>query len=473
MPPSAPLGDALHPSRPRTDKAADVNDRCMAGTIAEAIKERTTIGLGVKLESWFKAQKAGWLVPQAPMRKWDLGPILHPTCLVSHRCLDFQVVRRLLGLDSRQGRSALPPSTKQADGGQSGPTRPGLRRRYMPSRPAGLAPPPVLEPPGPDDDSFNIPPMMYQEINLPGANSGFLPQLDSCPFMKSVPAPGSRRRESPEGVEEPPSLGPLPPGPSPIEPPPADNGKPETEPPDSRLSQPRRAGVVPAKPGPVNLGPSPSVDDTSRPPGQTAERRPSRQPGQPGQPDQSGQVRRPVPKPPPSIEALSPPSKAPSPPNDPQLNMPSHPRVFDVPPHRGPDVPPRAVEKPLQPSPYIPPRVAEDPSQLNPYIPPRVIEKPLQPNPYVPPAAPERPEPQPNNEFYPDLEQMPSCDDEAESFPPRMPTTPDDRYPEDWPGSANRPRYRFEYLADRSAVKCRPSTASFRQDEVPRGVVNI
>ena len=337
-----------------------MNDRCMAGTIAEAIKERTTIGLGVKLESWFKAQKAGWLVPQAPMHKWDLGPILHPTCLVSHRCLDFQVVRRFLGLDARQGRPASSPSTKPADGGQAGPSRPGLRRRYIPSRPVGLGPPPVLEPPGPDGDSFNIPPMMHQEVNLPGANSGFLPQLDSCPFMKSVPAPGARRREPPGRVEQPPPLAPLPPGPSPIGPP-ADNEQLETEPPDSRPPQPRRAGVAPGKPSS-----SSSVDDTSRPQAQRQQDRRGwqrRPPRRPGQPDRSGHGRRPLPKPPPPIDGQSPPSKAPAPsaPNDAQPGVPSRPRIFDVPPRPDPDVPPTAAEEPAQTNPNVLPRVAEKP----------------------------------------------------------------------------------------------------------------
>ena len=73
--------------------SVDVNSHCQAGNIPLALKEKTTVGIGFKLELWGKIAKAGFLVPQTPLRKWNLDGWLHKSWMIRHRCRD---VRQLL-----------------------------------------------------------------------------------------------------------------------------------------------------------------------------------------------------------------------------------------------------------------------------------------------------------------------------------------------------------------------------------------
>lgn len=81
------------------------------------------MGVGLKLEAWFNAEKDGYLIPRTPVHKWDLGGLLHPSWTVDNRCFDL---RRLFlpGSHSEPGQAPRePPDTGNKEPSQSGGTQ--------------------------------------------------------------------------------------------------------------------------------------------------------------------------------------------------------------------------------------------------------------------------------------------------------------------------------------------------------------
>ncbi|KAI9885498.1 MAG: hypothetical protein M1823_002727 [Watsoniomyces obsoletus] len=131
--------------------ARNVDGQCRVGNIPQAVKEKTTVGLGLKFEVWFKAAKEGFIVLQSPVHKFDLDSLLdgllHRTWDVSHHCFDIKKIGRALGFGSGGApeRSPVPP--------QQGP---------LPS------PPPRTNPNGPVNGPITIPGSGPRVLNPPG-----------------------------------------------------------------------------------------------------------------------------------------------------------------------------------------------------------------------------------------------------------------------------------------------------------------
>ena len=70
--------------------SVDVDSHCKAGNIPMALKDKTKVGIGFKVEVWGKIAKAGFLVPQTPLWKWDLDDWLHKSWLIRNRCIDVR-----------------------------------------------------------------------------------------------------------------------------------------------------------------------------------------------------------------------------------------------------------------------------------------------------------------------------------------------------------------------------------------------
>ncbi|KAI9793365.1 MAG: hypothetical protein M1816_000257 [Peltula sp. TS41687] len=119
-----------------------VNEHCKPGSIPNAIQEKSKVGVGLKLEAWFSAEKDGYLIPRTPLHKWDLGGLLHPSWTVDDRCFDL---RRLFLPESAPdpGRAEPQQPPPASEPGGRAPKEPlDPEPRQPPPQPAGSKSPP-------------------------------------------------------------------------------------------------------------------------------------------------------------------------------------------------------------------------------------------------------------------------------------------------------------------------------------------
>ena len=95
----------------------------------------------MKLEAWSNVQREGYLIPRAPLKKWDLGHHLHPNWILDNRCFDASKL-----LDPKNWPSTISgfqdPSTPDVNDGE-----PAVNENGEPLQPgSGSAPPPSSPP---------------------------------------------------------------------------------------------------------------------------------------------------------------------------------------------------------------------------------------------------------------------------------------------------------------------------------------
>ncbi len=234
------------------DFEIDVDWQCRVGNIAQAVKERTTLGLGLKFEVWFKAAKEGFVVLQSPIHKFDLDSLLdgllHRTWVVSHHCFDIRKIARALGLGSPGSQENPPVPSPQPGPKPSQPADGPIK--IPPFDPKLLDPSDVYGPSIPKEGSPKPP--------TPGKNQPQPPKELTPPVRPANPQPPPGKQSPPDrGTVQPPTGGttpPIPPRPPKPAPPaplphevPLDDEPYHVQPDKQSMSIPGQNGAQPIK----------------------------------------------------------------------------------------------------------------------------------------------------------------------------------------------------------------------------------